>query len=221
MTDFKLRGFALAALLLASCGQGKADMAGAATVDTNVQQQLTPRPRNAQTALFAGGCFWSAERDVERIPGVVEAVSGFAGGSVPNPTYRQVSRGGTGHLEAIQVTYDPARISYAGLVRRFLRTIDPTDSGGQYCDRGDDYRTAIFALDADQRREATAAVAEANRILGGRVMTPVREATPFYAAEAWHQDFARRNPALYARYRAGCGKDERLREIWGSQADAH
>jgi peptide-methionine (S)-S-oxide reductase len=158
---------------------------------------------------------------VEAIPGVVDAVSGFAGGSVRNPSYRQVARGGTGHLEAIQVTYDPARISYARLVRRFLRTIDPTDRGGQYCDRGDDYRTAIFALDAGQRRDAEAAVAEANGILRGGVVTPVRGPDTFYPAEAWHQDFARRHPALYARYRAGCGKDARLREVWGAQAPTH
>jgi peptide-methionine (S)-S-oxide reductase len=221
MIEFNARRLVLAALLLASCGQGAADSAGAPVIDTAVQQQLTPRPPNARTALFAGGCFWSAERDVEAIPGVVDAVSGFAGGSVRNPSYRQVARGGTGHLEAIQVTYDPARISYARLVRRFLRTIDPTDRGGQYCDRGDDYRTAIFALDAGQRRDAEAAVAEANGILRGGVVTPVRGPATFYPAEAWHQDFARRHPALYARYRAGCGKDARLREVWGAQAPTH
>jgi peptide-methionine (S)-S-oxide reductase len=208
-----IRKLVLAALLLASCGQSNAD-----TADV---QRHPPRPRNAQTALFAGGCFWSAERDVEAIPGVVDAVSGFAGGTVANPSYERVVRGGTGHVEAIQVIYDPARISYAQLVRRFLRTIDPTDSGGQYCDRGPNYRTAIFALSPAQRRDALAAVAEANRILRGRVVTPVRGPSPFYAAEAYHQDYARRNPAAYARYRAGCGKDARLREIWGAQAATH
>ena len=189
--------------------------------DTADAQRRPARPANAQTALFAGGCFWSAERDVEAIPGVVEAVSGFAGGTVANPTYMQVVRGGTGHLEAVQVTYDPARISYGQLVRRFLRTIDPTDSGGQFCDRGPSYRTAIFALNPAQRREALAAVAEANRILRGRVVTPVRAAAPFYAVEAYHQDYARRNPAAYNRYRVGCGKDARLRQIWGAQAATH
>ena len=203
----------LAALLLASCGESVADTADA--------QRRPARPANAQTALFAGGCFWSAERDVEAIPGVVEAVSGFAGGTVANPTYMQVVRGGTGHLEAVQVTYDPARISYGRLVRRFLRTIDPTDSGGQFCDRGPSYRTAIFALNPAQRREALAAVAEANRILRGRVVTPVRAAAPFYAVAAYHQDYARRNPAAYNRYRVGCGKDARLRQIWGAQAATH
>jgi len=209
-----IRKLLLSALLLASCGQSNADTA-------DVAQRRPVRPANAQTALFAGGCFWSAERDVEAIPGVVDAVSGFAGGTVRNPTYMQVVRGGTGHLEAVQVIYDPARISYGQLVRRFLRTIDPTDSGGQYCDRGASYQTAIFALNPVQRREAQAAVAEANRILRGRVVTPVRGPSPFYAAEAYHQDYARRNPAHYNRYRQGCGKDARLRQIWGAQAATH
>jgi peptide-methionine (S)-S-oxide reductase len=216
-----IRKFLCAALLLASaCGPSAAGT-GEAAIDTAVQQRPTPRPRNAQTALFAGGCFWSAERDVEAIPGVVEAVSGFAGGRVANPTYERVVRGGTGHLEAVRVTFDPARISYQQLVRRFLRTIDPTDNGGQYCDRGESYRTAIFALNPAQQRDAQAAVAEANRLLRGRVVTPVRAAAPFYAAEAYHQDYARRNPAHYNRYRQGCGKDARLRQIWGAQAATH
>lgn len=210
-----VRKLILAALLLASCGQGNADTAEAAA------QRRPPRPANAQIALFAGGCFWSAERDVEAIPGVVDAISGFAGGNVANPSYERVVRGGTGHVEAVQVIYDPARINYATLVRRFLRTIDPTDSGGQYCDRGPSYQTAIFALNAAQRSDAQAAVAEANRVLRGRVVTPVRGASPFYAAEAYHQDYARRNPAAYGRYRQGCGKDARLRQIWGAQAATH
>jgi len=200
----------LAALAVTACGQSSADTAAAG-----------PRPRNAQTALFAGGCFWSAERDIEAVPGVHSAVSGFAGGQVANPSYAQVVRGGTGHVEAVQVVFDPARISYRALAARFLRTIDPTDGGGQFCDRGASYRTAIFALNPAQRRDATAAVAEANRVLGGRVVTPVRAAAAFYPAEAHHQDYARRNPGHYGRYRIGCGKDARLRAVWGAQAAAH
>jgi methionine-S-sulfoxide reductase len=206
------RRFLLAALLLAACGPSGADPADATQV---------PRPANARSALFAGGCFWSAERDMEAVPGVLSAVSGFAGGRVSNPTYEQVVRGGTGHLEAVEVTYDPARISYRDLARRFLRTIDPTDAGGQFCDRGASYRTAIFALNPAQRRDAEAALAEANRALRGRVATPVRGSAPFYAAEAYHQDYARRNPAHYNAYRRGCGKDARLRQVWGSEAAAH
>ncbi len=204
--------FLLAALLLAACGQSSADTAAA---------QRPARPANAQTALFAGGCFWSAERDIEAVPGVVEAVSGFAGGTVASPSYERVTAGGTGHLEAVQVVFDPARISYRELARRFLRTIDPTDSGGQFCDRGDSYRTAIFALNAGQRRDAEAARTEANRILRGRVATPVRGAARFYPAEAYHQDYARRNPGHYGRYRRGCGKDARIRAVWGDRAAAH
>jgi len=203
----------LASLLLAACGQSTGAPADAA--------QRPARPANARIALFAGGCFWSAERDVEAIPGVIEAVSGFAGGRTANPTYEQVVRGGTGHLEAVQVVYDPSRITYRDLARRFLRAIDPTDGDGQFCDRGESYRTAIFALDAGQRRDAEAARAEANRILRGRVVTPVRGGAHFYPAQAYHQDYARRNPAAYGRYRRGCGKDARIRAIWGDRGAAH
>lgn len=171
-----------------------------------------------ERAMFAGGCYWSTERDLEALPGVISAVSGFTGGTVPNPTYEQTVAGGTGHVEAVVVVFDPARISYGQLVRRFLRTIDPTDTGGQFCDRGPNYRTAIFAIGEAQRREALAAVAEANRQLGGRVVTPIRAASRFYGAPASHQDYARRNPERYAAYRRGCGKDARLRQIWGDQA---
>jgi peptide-methionine (S)-S-oxide reductase len=202
------RSIAALALAAAGCGQGSAE-------------QARPRPAHVETALFAGGCFWSAERDIEAVPGVIEAVSGFAGGRIADPSYEQVVRGGTGHVEAVRVTYDPARISYGRLVRRFLRTIDPTDPDGQFCDQGANYRTAIFALDPAQRREAGAALAEANRILRGRVVTPIRAAAPFYPAEAYHQDYARRNPFSYGLYRRGCGKDARLRAVWGAEAAAH
>ena len=167
------------------------------------------------TALFAGGCFWSTEHDLEQVPGVVAAVSGFSGGTVDNPSYREVVGGGTGHLEAVLVTYDPARISYGQLVRRFLRTIDPTDAGGQFCDRGESYRTAVFVSNQGQLREARAALAEAARTLGRPVVTPVRRAGRFYEVGAEHQDYARRNPAHYRRYRIGCGRDARLRAVWG------
>jgi peptide-methionine (S)-S-oxide reductase len=172
-----------------------------------------------ERAIFAGGCFWSTERDLEAIPGVISAVSGFTGGSTPNPVYGEASS--AGHVEAVVVVFDPARISYGQLARRFLRTIDPTDAGGQFCDRGAHYRTAIFAIGTAQRREALAAVAEANRLLGGRVVTPVRSAGRFYGVDASHQDYARRNPERYAAYRRGCGKDARLRQIWGDSAAAH
>lgn len=180
-----------------------------------------PRPAHAETAIFAGGCFWSAESDIEHVPGVVEAVSGFTGGRLANPTYDQVSEGGTGHLEAVQVTFDPARISYGQLVRRFFRTIDPTDPNGQFCDQGPNYRTAIFVANPAQRAAAEAARDEANRILHGRVVTPVLAAQRFWPAEAYHQNYAERNPVSYGLYRRGCGRDARLREVWGDQAVTH
>lgn len=205
--------FALAAL--AACGQS----AGRQTAAN--QQQPAQAARDSgrrETALFAGGCFWSTESAMEHVPGVVSAVSGFAGGSSANPTYEQVTGGNTGHREAVRVTYDPARVSYATLVRRFLRSIDPTDDGGQACDRGSSYRSAVFALNPAQRREAQAALAEANRMLGGRVVTPLLAAATFYAAPEHHQDYARLNPGRYGLYRRGCGRDARLRQIWGNQA---
>jgi peptide-methionine (S)-S-oxide reductase len=176
----------------------------------------TSAGQNARTerAIFAGGCFWTAEKDMEDIPGVLSATSGFTGGHVANPGYRDTLSGTTGHVEAVVVVFDPARISYGQLVRRFLRTIDPTDAGGQACDRGSTYRTAVFAIGGAQLREATAAITEANRQLGGRVVTPVRAASRFYGAEAEHQDYARRNPERYAAYRRGCGRDARLRQVW-------
>jgi len=171
-----------------------------------------------ETAVFAGGCFWSVEKNFEDVPGVVSAVSGFAGGQVANPTYEQVVRGGTGHLEAVQVTFDPRRVTYRQLVDRFWRTIDPTDVGGQFCDRGAPYGTAVFAT-AAQKPIAQASQSEAASRVRGFV-TPVRDAARFWPAGREHQDFARRNPVRYGGYSRFCGRDSRLRTIWGDQAVA-
>ena len=181
--------------------------------------QNTPAPpptvARLETAVFAGGCFWSMEANFEHTPGVVSVVSGFSGGRVADPSYEQVVRGGTGHLEAVQVVFDPARIPYRRLVDRFWRMIDPTDAQGQFCDRGASYRTAVFA-DAAQRPAAEASRAAAVAALPGkRFVTPVRDAARFWPAEAYHQDFARRNPARYAGYSRFCGRAARLRAVWG------
>jgi len=186
-------------------------------VGASAQNAPAP-PRTAarlETAVFAGGCFWSTEANFEHMPGVVSAVSGFSGGRVANPSYEQVVRGGTGHLEAVQVVFDPARISYRRLVDRFWRTIDPTDAQGQFCDRGASYRTAVFAT-AAQRPAAEASRAAAVAALPGRrFVTPVLDAARFWPAEAYHQDFARRNPARYAGYSRFCRRAARLRAVWG------
>jgi peptide-methionine (S)-S-oxide reductase len=172
-----------------------------------------------QTALFAGGCFWSMEHDMERVPGVVQVVAGYAGGHVAHPTYEQVSSETTGHLESVQVTFDPTRISYAGLVERYWHMIDPTDDGGAFCDRGPSYHSAIFVSGPEQRRVAEASRAALERgPLKGRIVTPIRDAPTFWPAEAYHQHYADRHPLDYGAYRAGCGKDRRLKQIWGEAA---
>jgi peptide-methionine (S)-S-oxide reductase len=198
----------LVSLILAACSPGEV-----ATAAPPVQSG--PDSGRREVAVFAGGCFWSVEANFERMPGVVSAVSGFAGGRVANPTYDEVVRGGTGHLEAVQVTYDPARISYRQLVDRFWRTIDPTDPDGQFCDQGAPYATAVFATTA-QRPAAEASRAAAAATIGERrFVTPVRNAVRFWPAEAYHQDFARLNPVRYGGYTRFCGREARLRAVWG------
>ncbi len=201
----------LVLLVLAACSPG----APAESAATGPQAGESGR---REVAVFAGGCFWSVEANFERIPGVVEAVSGFAGGRAANPTYDQVIRGGTGHLEAVQVTFDPARISYRQLVDRFWRTIDPTDPDGQFCDQGASYATAVFASPAQKPAAEASRRAAVGRIGAARFVTPVRDAARFWPAEAYHQDFARLNPARYAGYSRFCGRAARLRAVWGEAA---
>lgn len=150
-----------------------------------------------ETAIFAGGCFWCTEADFEKVPGVTAAVSGYTGGTTESPTYEQVSSNGTGHYEAVRVTYDPAQVSYAQLVDYYFRTIDPTDPGGQFCDRGESYRTAIFIADEEQRKVAQAEKAEADKQLSGAVVTPILPASIFYEAEGYHQDYYKKNTLKY------------------------
>lgn len=186
--------------------------------------------QGTEILTVAGGCFWCVEADFEKVKGVTGAVSGFIGGSVANPTYKQVTGGNTGHYEAVQITYDPAVVSRSTLLDLFFRSIDPTDAGGQFCDRGDSYRSAIFADTADARRDAEAAKARAAADLGQTVVTPVLDAAPFYPAEDYHQDYykgdkliltrfgPKRQAAAYKAYRTACGRDQRVRELWGAKA---
>jgi peptide-methionine (S)-S-oxide reductase len=185
--------------------------------------------QRAETALVAGGCFWCVESDFRQVAGVLDVQVGFAGGRVDNPSYRQVSAGGTGHLEVTQITFDPDRISYDRLLHLFLRSIDPLDAGGQFCDRGPNYASAIFATPA-QRRAAERAVAQAAADLGQPVVTPVRDAARFWPAEAYHQNYAQGSEIIltrwgpltkrtaYRRYRDACGRDARVRAVWGPAA---
>jgi peptide-methionine (S)-S-oxide reductase len=166
-----------------------------------------------RTAVFAGGCFWSVEKFFEAAPGVVRAVSGYSGGAMSNPIYGDHE----GHLEAVQVTYDPAKTSYSKLVDHFFRNIDPTDPNGQICDLGPSYRTAIFVASAEERQMAEAAKARVAGVLKKTVATQVRPGMRFWTAEAYHQDFAKKNPARYEAYRIGCGRDRRLKAVWGGR----
>jgi peptide-methionine (S)-S-oxide reductase len=181
-------------------------------------------------AVVAGGCFWCVESDFERVDGVIEVVSGFAGGTVDSPTYEQVVDGGTGHYEAVEISYDPAVLSYEQLLTLFLRSVDVTDAGGQFCDRGDSYRTAIFVSNTAEKGIAEAAIAKAEADLGATVVTPILATTPFWPADAYHQDYylqediilTRRGPKTkanaYKFYRESCGRDARVLELWGDQA---
>jgi len=186
-----------------------------------------------QKAVIAGGCFWCVEADMEKLPGVISAVSGYTGGTLDNPTYQDVTGGGTGHYEAVEVTFDDSQISYPDLIHAFLRSIDVLDAGGQFCDRGDSYRTAIFVDGKAQREAAATAIAEAERDLGQKVVTKILDLRTFWPAEDYHQGYyqsseytiTRRGPMqrqnAYAFYREACGRDTRVKQVWGAEALAH
>ena len=180
--------------------------------------EAAPPGHKLAAAVFAGGCFWCTESDFDHIPGVVSTTSGYAGGRVANPSSEQVSAGGTGHIESVRVVYDPARVSYQTLVARYFRTVDPLDGGGQFCDRGSQYRTAIFVANAAERRIAEATKSRAAALLKKPIATLILAAGPFYPAETYHQDYYRKNPVPYRYYRYRCGRDARLTAVWGKSA---
>ncbi len=183
-----------------------------------------------EKAIVAGGCFWCVEADFESVDGVKSVVSGYTGGTTDNPTYKQVGRGGTGHYEAVEITFDNAKISYAKILEMFLRSVDPLDAGGQFCDRGEVYRTAIFPLDDRQNATAVTEKAKAEQELGKPIVTPILAAKTFYLAEDYHQDYykgsnlvltrggPKKQSEAYKFYREGCGRDARVKEVWGDAA---
>jgi len=192
-----------------------------------MMQATTAEARDVQTTVLAGGCFWCIESDFESVDGVIDVVSGYAGGTTANPTYKTLK--GTGHYEVVQITYDADQVSYDQLLHMFFRSVDPTDAGGQFCDRGDVYRTAIFAT-PDETAAAKQAKATAQSDLGRTIVTPVLPVAQFWEAEAYHQDYykgtdivlTRRGPKseseAYKFYRNACGRDQRVKELWGSAA---
>ena len=191
---------------------------------------LAAQAETIRTAIFAGGCFWCVEADFEKVRGVRDVVSGYTGGTVANPTYKQVTKGGTGHYEAVRISFNPGTVSVRQLYDLFFRSVDPTDAGGQFCDRGESYRTAIFYTDAAQKSAATAAKADAEKALGRKIVTPILPAKTFYKAEDYHQDYYKGSKRVvtrfgivkqrdaYKRYRDGCGRDARVKQLWGTAA---
>jgi peptide-methionine (S)-S-oxide reductase len=214
----------LAAGLIAGLGVAGA-LAGATALAEDVkvvaqdpaQEAMTPRQASA---IFAGGCFWCMEPPYDKLDGVISTTSGYIGGSVPNPTYKQVSAGGTGHAEAVRVVYDPIKVGYDQLVDVFWHNVDPTQVDGQFCDHGDQYRTAIFYADDQQKQIAEQSLGELEQTkpFQGKIVTEIVPAMTFYPAEDYHQDYYQTNPLRYKYYRWSCGRDQRLTDLWGDMA---
>ena len=167
------------------------------------------------TAIFAGGCFWCMEPPYEKLKGVVSVTSGYTGGATKNPTYEDVSNGGTGHYEAVLITYDPRQVSYATLLDIFWRNVDPLDPNGQFCDKGDQYRAAIFYRNEAERQLAEQTRRNLAQRKRWKIVTEILPAATFYPAEKYHQDYYKKNPVRYKFYRFNCGRDHRLRQLWG------
>jgi peptide-methionine (S)-S-oxide reductase len=197
------RGPLVALFLLAAGAAAAAEPSGVATA----------------RATFAAGCFWCVESDFDKVPGVVSTTSGYMGGQKKNPTYEEVSAGGTGHAEVVQVEYDPKKVTYAQLLQVFWRNVDPLTPNAQFCDHGPQYRSALFVADAEQRRlaeESLKALRDSKRF-DKPIVTEILPAGEFYAAEEYHQDYYRKNPLRYRYYRYSCGRDARLEELWGKK----
>jgi peptide-methionine (S)-S-oxide reductase len=192
----------------------------AAALTTTTYFTSAQAEEKTDTAILAGGCFWCVESDFDHVPGVINTVSGYTGGTIDNPTYKVVSAGGSGHLEAVKITYDPGKISYQELLDIFWRSVNPTDDGGQFCDRGESYKTAIYVNSPDQRQHAefSKRQIDTSGVLLNPIVTPIIDASTFYPSEDYHQDYASKNPIRYKYYRYRCGRDEDIREIWGDQA---
>ena len=175
-----------------------------------------PQPMPGQAvATFAGGCFWCTESDFDKVKGVISTTSGYTGGKVANPGYERVSAGGTGHTEAVEVIYDPSKVTYEQLLTFYWRSVDPTVKDRQFCDSGDQYRTAIFVRNETERKLAEASKKKVENELKKPIYTEIVDAGPFYAAEDYHQDFYLKNPTKYKFYRWNCGRDQRLEQLWG------
>lgn len=204
----KITALALLALLFAAPLLG----------ETLPQKTDVPAGKKLAKATFAGGCFWCMEPPFEALDGVLSVTSGYTGGTKQNPTYEEVSAGGTGHAESVQILYDPAKVAYEKLLDVYWHNVDPTDRTGQFCDKGSQYRPVLFVHDEEQRRlaESSKAALEKNKPFKGPVVVEIVPAIVFWPAEEYHQKYHQKNPIRYKYYRHGCGRDARLRELWGA-----
>lgn len=204
-----IAGFAFLALGLWTFGTGWLIMPGDA--------QASGHSAGTQSAIFAGGCFWCVESDFDKVPGVLATTSGYAGGTTENPTYKEVTYGDTGHYEVVKIDYDPSKVTYDQLLTAFWHSVDPTDDGGQFCDRGHSYKTAIFTLDDQQAQKA---IASKKDLLGTgkNIVTPIYGPVTFYSAEEYHQNYYQRNWVRYTYYRTACGRDRTVKAVWGKDA---
>lgn len=211
-------------LAVLALGLGAGGLVQAADGDSRAQQPFQPDvPADQAVALFAGGCFWCVEAAFDQVEGVVSTTSGYTGGHVDDPTYRQVGQENTGHAESVKVVYRPGEVNYDRLLDTFWHNIDPTDAGGQFCDRGDSYRSAIFVVDETQRKaaEASKKALEDNPDAPSPIVTEIVPATTFYPAEDYHQNYYKKNPLRYKFYRASCRRDAVLEKRWGEAAPEH
>lgn len=216
-----IAGMLLACALLLGIAIG--GTAGAAGQGDHAMAPLPDRPPGSEVATFAGGCFWCVQSDFDPVPGVISTTSGFTGGHTENPDYEQVSAGGTGHAESVMVVFDPRKVSYRQLLDVYWHNIDPVTADAQFCDHGNQYRSAIFYHDEAQHQAAEAsrdALAESG-VLPGPIVTQIVPASTFYPAEVYHQSFYKKNPVRYKFYRYTCGRDKRLKALWGDAAGGH
>ncbi|WP_339079746.1 peptide-methionine (S)-S-oxide reductase MsrA [Pseudomonas sp. TMP9] len=218
-TTLSSRLLASSVLILAGLLAACEPTAAQATKPQPQAQASTQTVENPGVAIFAGGCFWCTESDFDKVPGVIETTSGYIGGHVDNPTYEQVSAGTSGHIEAVRVRFDPSKTSYAQLLEAFWPTIDPVTANAQFCDRGPQYRSAIFFSNAAEQQQAEASkdALQKSARLPAPVVTELLAASTFYPAEDYHQDYYLRNPLRYTYYRNGCGRDQRLEQLWGKK----
>ena len=206
-------------LFLAGCVSSSAEGPEAAPENTGAASAILDiDPANADTATFAGGCFWCMEPPFDQLDGVAATISGYAGGDVVNPTYQEVTSGTTGHYETVNIIYDSTKVDYQTLLDVYWRNVDPLDDGGQFCDRGPSYRPVLFVRNAEQQRLAEASKADVAERFDEPVVVPIQPLNAFYPAEDYHQNFYKKDPVRYKSYRQGCGRDARLEQLWGDEA---